>query len=246
MSEVFWLACGENEPPQADEWLSDRDRRRLASMKYAKRYEEARLSRWTAQRAVALASGLADTTESAGRIEVGNHPGGAPYARSPAGDVVSISSTDRAGWAVTMVRVGSEAIGCDLELVEPRSPTFVRDYFTPVEQQTVTRFAAGSDLIANLIWSAKESALKVLKTGLRRDTRTVEVTLDSGHDGWQALSVLVDGHRTLPGWWRRFDPFLLSVVASAEISPPSSLVEPSPLAGATPSHSWMERPIRLG
>ena len=38
----------------------------------------------------------------------------------------------------------------------------------------------GPDATANLIWSAKESALKVLRTGLRADTRTVEVALADG------------------------------------------------------------------
>ena len=56
----------------------------------------------------------------------------------------------------------------------------------------------GHDAAANLIWSAKESALKVLRTGLRADTRTVEVVLESPAgitagaqraDGWQRLAV---------------------------------------------------------
>ena len=244
MSQVLWLACGEDEPPQTDGWLSERDRLRLESMQYAKRHDEARLSRWTAQRAVALAAGLPDAAESAGQIEVGNHPGGAPYARAPSGATLSISSTDRAGWAVTVVRFGSAAIGCDLELVEPRSPAFIRDYFTPVEQETVEGLDQDSNITANLIWSAKESALKVLKTGLRRDTRTVEVALRGNGDGWQPLEVLVDERRTFPGWWRRFDVFVLSVVAETAIPQPVSLIEPAPLAGAVPRHSWLDRPVR--
>jgi 4'-phosphopantetheinyl transferase superfamily len=53
------------------------------------------------------------------------------------------------------------AVGCDLELVEPSSPGFVRDFLTDIEQGYV---AAQSDFdardaAANLLWSAKESAL---------------------------------------------------------------------------------------
>ena len=244
MSRLLWLACGEDEPPHSDGWMSERDRLRLASMRYAKRHDEARLSRWTAQRAVALAAGLPDTAEAAGRIDVGNHPGGAPYARVPSGETMSMSSTDRAGWAVTTVRSGSHAIGCDLELVEPRSEAFIRDYFTPAEQTRLEEFDERPDVTANLIWSAKESALKVLKTGLRRDTRTVDVTVRGDGDGWCPLEVVVDEQRTFPGWWHRFDPFLLSVVAETDTPPPISLVEPSPLAAADPRHTWMDRPLR--
>jgi 4'-phosphopantetheinyl transferase len=129
-------------------------------------------------------------------------------------------------------------------LVEPRSEAFIRDYFTPAEQAWLQEFDESPDVIANLIWSAKESALKVLKTGLRRDTRTVQVTLGGNGDGWLPLKVVVDGRRTFPGWWRRFGVFVLSVVAEADIPQPASLIEPAPLAGAVPRHSWLDRPVR--
>ncbi len=244
MPDVWWLSCGEHEPPDSDGWLSDRDRRRLGSMTYTKRHDEARLSRWTAQRAVALTLGIPDTTEGIGQVEVGNHPGGAPFARDPSGRDVSVSSTDRAGWAVTVVSTDSAAIGCDLELVEPRSQAFVRDYFTAAEQRTIEAMDSGLDVGANLIWSAKESALKVLKTGLRRDTRTVEVELGVTESGWSPLVVTVDGERQLPGWWGRFGLFLLSVVNESAIPPPRSLIEPPPLLSAEPVHSWLRSPVR--
>ena len=74
---------------------------------------------------------------------------------------------------------GESAIGCDLELVEPRSEAFVRDYFTVPEQCCVGAVPDGEEswLRANLLWSAKESVLRVLETGLRRDTRSVEIAI---------------------------------------------------------------------
>ena len=44
----------------------------------------------------------------------------------------------------------------------------------------------GWNAAANLLWSAKEAALKVLRVGLRADTRTVEVSIDHAvrPDGW--------------------------------------------------------------
>ena len=238
MNQVYWLACGEGELPDHDEWLSDRDRERFSTMSYTKRYEEARLSRWTAQNAVARVSGLDDPAQ----VEVSNNPDGSPWARA-AGSRVSISSTDRAGWAVTVVTAGDRRLGCDLELVEPRSAQFVRDYFTEAEQRVVGE-STDPALIANLIWSAKESALKVLRTGLRRDTRSVEVRLDrAGREDWSPLTVSSEQH-VFPGWWQRFGDFLLTVAADQPSPAPLSLANPPPLATAEPSHSWLNRPIR--
>lgn len=82
-------------------------------------------------------------------------------------------------------------MGCDLELIEARIPGFVGDFFTATEQRLIDSRPAGDerDMAANLVWSAKESALKVLRTGLRRDTRTLEVTVAAPRaDGWVELT----------------------------------------------------------
>jgi 4'-phosphopantetheinyl transferase len=105
--------------------------------------------------------------------------------------------------------------------------------------------AADPDLTANLIWSAKESALKVLRTGLRRDTRTVEVNLLPTTSGvWNGLEVADQTGRSLPGWWARYGDFVLSCCAETPLAAPLSLVEPPPLATAEPSHRWIDRPRR--
>ncbi|WP_350310637.1 4'-phosphopantetheinyl transferase family protein [Amycolatopsis sp. RTGN1] len=63
-------------------------------------------------------------------------------------------------------------MGCDLELMEPRSDAFVRTWFTDRERDAV--FAAETTrerfLRANLFWSAKESALPrgPVRSGVRQ------------------------------------------------------------------------------
>src|SRR6185437_10773079 len=128
----------------------------------------------------------------------------------------SISMTDRAGWAVCLLGPPGRSLGCDLELVERRTEMFVHDYLTEREAEHVMAAPSGPerDLLANLAWSAKESALKVLRTGLRRDTRTVEVTHGSRKvEDWREITVAVDGERAFPGWWRRFGDFVLTIAA---------------------------------
>lgn len=234
--------------PAHDHWLTEPEATRLRGLVYTKRREEARLGRWTAKRAVAATLGLAGDDHAALRdVVIRNASDGAPEVHLPDGPApVAISMTDRADWAVCAV-VAGVSLGCDLELVEPRSRAFVADYLTHTEQRVVAGAAGERDLYANLMWSAKESALKVLRTGLRRDTRSVEVTLvDDTTDGWHRLEVVaVEGDR-FPGWWRRFGDFVLTVAASGPIGPPVSLVEPSPLESAVPAHSWMAAPLRGG
>ena len=118
---------------------------------------------------------------------------------------------------------GRGPLGIDLELVEPRSDAFVDDYFTADESAYVRSLTAGAarDEAANLIWSAKEAALKVRQVGLRADTR--EVAVDLGHvrgrDGWTPLSVTGRDGASFPGWWRRDGVFLLTI-AGRQPSPP--------------------------
>jgi 4'-phosphopantetheinyl transferase len=99
-------------------------------------------------------------------------------------------------------------------------------------------------LLANLVWSAKESALKVLQAGLRRDTRSVEVDVveATGQERWARLVVRAEEGSVFPGWWRRYGDFVLTFAADGDPGPPVSLEEPPRLAGATPSHSWLPEP----
>ncbi len=260
--EPAWAfhACGLDEIGPGDDWLSPWEERRLGRLRFPKRRLETRLGRWTAKMTVGRMLGLpveawaADESSRLASISIENLPGGAPMAfvdDQPA--AVSISMTDRADWAVCMastLQAGSTPdirVGCDLELVEPRSERFVEDWFTPVERRFV---AASGDvaLNANLIWSAKESALKVLRTGLRRDTRTVEVAFDDHtSEGWSAFAVTVlDDPRLgpFPGWWRRFGDFVLTCAADTSVPPPLPLHGASPLHTATPSHAWLHTPPR--
>ena len=156
-----------------------------------------------------------------------------------------VSLTDRAGWAVCTVSPSGLEVGCDLELVEHRSRAFVADYFTPAEQ-TIAHLAPSEQdwqRVTNLIWSAKESALKVLRAGLRRDTRSVEVTLGEGDgDDWVPLTVESAEGSTFHGWWRQYGTFILTVAAPEPLAPPVALEDPPALANAAPVHSWLAQP----
>jgi 4'-phosphopantetheinyl transferase len=265
-----WLARSAEEVPAAGpgvaEWLGAAERERLALLRFPKRRNEFLLRRWTAKHAVlaalggaraGCAGGAGDVAAALARVAVLNRGSGAPYVLvdgAPLG--VDVSVTDRAGWAVCLVGDGPDAVGVDLELVEPRSEAFVADFLTTAEASRVRGRAAGRGPagrweLVNVVWSAKESALKVLRTGLRTDTRAVEVTLgDGGPDGpdgatgWRPLAVRhVPTGQVLPGWWRRDGDFVVTAASVRPHDPPALLPTSGDLGRAAAVDPWPAQPI---
>ncbi len=224
-------------------------------MRFTKRRNEYLLRRWVGKRTVAARVGLDTDPAALARIEVLNRMTGAPYlvvegAMAP----WDISLSDRAGCAVAVIGGATageaSALGIDLEVVEPRSEGFVTDFLTPAEQDWVRGPAAadprlGRDAAANLVWSAKEAALKVLRVGLRADTRSVEIAVSSEPraDGWAPFSAALQSGPVLPGWWRRDGVYLLTVSAQGSLDPPNVLPGATDVALATPVHSWVDHPL---
>ena len=220
-----WMSQGEALVPNDDlSWLSATERQRLAGMPYTKRRVGVPPGPVDGEAGRGRCRGPADWT-----VRAGGHRGQARTRRRPGGCLFDgqallrrVSLTDRAGWAVCTVSPSGLEVGCDLELVEHRSPAFVADYFTAAEQALAHAAPSEGDWqrVTNLIWSAKESALKVLRTGLRRDTRSVEVTLGDGvGEDWVPLTVRSAEGSTFSGWWRQYGTFILTVAAAEPAGP---------------------------
>ena len=222
--DVFWLECGQAEVPPDDLWLGEDELHVLRRLHVPKRRNDWRLGRWTAKQAVAAYLHLAADPASLAGVEVRAADSGAPevflfHRLAPVS--VSISHCD--GTAACAVTQPGVAIGCDLEAIAPRSPAFLADYFVESEQQLVARSpAAGRPCLSTLLWSAKESALKALREGLRLDTRSVEVLLGPAPSGgeWRPLTVLAVDGRSFAGWSRWDQDFVRTLVASPAPNPP--------------------------
>ncbi len=224
-------------------------------MRFTKRRNEYLLRRWVGKRTVAARVGLDTDPAALAHIEVLNRMTGAPYIMiegAPAPWDISLS--DRAGCAVAVIGGAAAgeatALGIDLEVVEPRTKGFVTDFLTTAEQDWVRGPATadpllGHDAAANLLWSAKEAALKVLRVGLRADTRSVEISVRSDLlvDGWAPFTATQQVGPVLPGWWRRDGVYLLTVCAQGPLEPPSVLPGATDVAHATPVHSWVGSPL---
>jgi len=231
MLDVYWLEQSLADVPQQNDWLSTSDLARLDGMRFEKRRTDWRLGRWTAKRVLAARLRLPAHFQSLAEIEIRTASSGAPevfLAGEPAEVTISISHRD--GMAICAVAEAGASLGCDLEIVEPRSDAFVADYFTADEQRLV--FQAGVadrfQMLA-LLWSAKESALKAMRVGLRLDTRDVVVNpcagaaregepaheqgSSGGSNCWRPLQVCSGADQVFHGWWRREHNVMRTMVA---------------------------------
>lgn len=220
---ISWLGADAADVPAADGWLLAAERDVLAGLRVAKRRGDWRLGRWTAKGAVAAALGI-----PAAEVQVRAATDGAPEAFHDGAPLpVTLSISHRAGRAVCVVAAPAMPVGCDLELVEPRAAGFAADWFTGSECALVEAAAAPErDRVVTMVWSAKESALKALRCGLRRDTRSVAVSVADGLvDGWQRLRIDdEEAGSHLDGWWRPHADLLLTVVTAEPSLPPRPLV----------------------
>ncbi len=195
--------------------LSAAETAHLARLSHPKRRQEWLLGRWTAKRLLADYLQASGETLPLAAITVANDPSGAPYAavtraanalQSPASwDGVAPPATrlplaltisHSRGLAFCALMAGTTphlpGLGGDLEVIEPRDASFVRDFFTPQEQAAIAAAApAARDAAITVLWSAKEALLKALHLGLSVDTR--QVSVDAGElfrpldAGWAPL-----------------------------------------------------------
>lgn len=224
--DVFWLEQRLSDVPDSADWLSRSEQERLRSFKIPKRCADWRLGRWTAKRAVA---NLLAFSDDPAKIEIVADATGAPQV-FVSGDRagVNISLSHRGGMAACALTDHQGALGCDIELIEPRSDAFLADYFTDAEQALV--FAArplDRPLWMALLWSAKESALKAIGEGLRMDTRSVKVTwVETAGDGalWRSLRVRSESGEVFEGWWCAADDLVRTLAARPAPAVPIPLI----------------------
>jgi 4'-phosphopantetheinyl transferase len=188
-------------------FLSGNEQKILAGLRFEKRRREWLMGRWTAKRLLSAQLGCAP-----GELTIESEAGGAPVVWRD-GQLVpgclSISHRGEramAGWT----DVPGMWIGVDLELVGEANPAWMVDYLT--ETEWGLRSGQGTHW-PYLAWSAKEAVLKGLRTGLRVDTREIEVLPGVGElDGWKRLDVRsrsVDGDLWVG--WRQEGVYLLTL-----------------------------------
>ncbi|MGA2321081.1 MAG: 4'-phosphopantetheinyl transferase superfamily protein [Solirubrobacteraceae bacterium] len=228
MAAPGWLSRCLADVPAGEKWLGTAERRVLAELRLERRRSDWRLGRWTAK--VAVGTWLSVAPE---RVEILAAPDGAPEAWLDEERArVSVSLSHRAGRSLAVVGDAPNVVGCDLELVEPRSDAFVREWLTPAEQDMLAACGEGERArLANLLWTGKEAAAKVRREGLRLDVRHALVTpADAGAPAgvragaWRTLRVdWGDGSAATAGWWRGEPGCVMAIAGEPPPGPPRLL-----------------------
>lgn len=234
---IHWLVCPAEECPALQsgappDFLSPSERQAYARFRVDKRRREWLLGRWAAKRLLQL-SDQAYRDLALDAISVGNDPDGAPFLCVQGQGRLSLSLSishrqERAFCALC----ASLPVGADIEHVEAHAPSFVQDYFTVREADRVfSAPAQRRDVLATVIWSAKEAVLKAVRLGLRVDTRAVEVCRIQGleqdegagepsldPETWYEMriaSTLPDAPR-FDAWWRPDGDYVLTLAVRSD------------------------------
>ncbi len=217
-SRISFLIQTQAQVPQNDDWLSEAEKVVSRGFRVPKRRNDWLLGRWTAKGAIMACQEKAYPVISS--LEIRAAQDGAPepyYQGAPAPVSISLShSKDRALCAVALE---GGNIGCDLEWIEARETNFAEDYFTQEEISFVLQGTVGRETAETLIWSAKETVLKILRRGLTRDTRSVLIRPDLTEpgDSWNKWTgQCLESSRLFHGWWRAAEGFIYTIASDTD------------------------------
>jgi len=230
MAEPLYWACVNGGPPAGDwlsgkglDFLSPAEQDLLGGLRFERRRWEWLMGRWAAKHLLRSAGAAVSMPLQA--FSILNEDKGAPYAVDERGRMIPgcLSISHRAGVvACAWTNSPGTRIGIDVEWVERRDPSFLGDYFTESERAFAAALPeAIRDVWITLAWSVKESALKALRTGLRIDTRNIQVAQVKGlfedlpdQTAWKSVSVRGAAVSTgfWRAWWQMRGEFVVSLV----------------------------------
>jgi 4'-phosphopantetheinyl transferase len=222
---VCWYEQRLVDVPSENSWLTPAEHAEMERFKVPKRRSDWRLGRWTAKCAASAYVGW--PKNRLGEVGVVSAPSGAPtlaFSDARAAPEISISHSN--GVCVCLIGEPGVRIGCDIERVEMRTQMFLETFLTHNEVAAI-RCVPGPEaaMLATLIWSAKESYLKAIREGLRRDTKQLEVTVpqrqrsenkSADYTPWLPFWIVDRGTLVL-GSWRSSGVFVETAVELRDI-----------------------------
>ena len=224
--KLHFLTQHQHDLPSHERWLSRREAAILAGFKFPKRRRDWLLGRWTAKSALSRFSQGRDRSMTDWQIVADSD--GAPMILAHGRKTgIPISLSHSGNLALCVLAEEAMQVGCDLETIEARSRAFEETFFTDNELAMLDRHP-GSDRaqLVTLIWSAKESALKALRLGLKADTRRVELKsfTNSQDKSWSGIVVedRQDGGE-FHGWWREQESMVMTILSKLHINQPIEL-----------------------
>ena len=204
-------------------YLGDHEEEVYQKLRFAKRQTDWLGGRMAAKRLMQMVDARWNQKQT-NEIEILSEESGAPYLVISGwqGNPGRVSISHSNGYVFCAYSPDEIQMGVDLELIEPRTGEFAGDFFTEKEvDQISTLENTNKILFVTVIWSGKESVLKALSTGLRVDTRSVEVVLPGLTEestGWSKLGLKSNliNENSLSLVWRREGDFVLTACVPSD------------------------------
>ena len=139
---------------------------------YAARQKQWLMGRVTVKDAIRSWLSEDDSYLHPAQISIEQEESGRPVVRLPEGyphPHISISHTDKYVVAIA----GEYPVGIDIEAIAERQPEFVEAFSTPGERELMQQINQDVSQGTTLLWSAKESAGKLIGTGLPDNPRQI-------------------------------------------------------------------------
>lgn len=142
--------------PPAEEFLNERELAVYKAFKIDKRKKE-----WLGGRYALKTLACNFFNFDIKHMEVKNLASGKPILFVPGGTKLPVSITHSGAYAAAAIALTGQAIGLDIEAIEQRSPTWVKQCFDKRE------ISSNSAPFLTELWAKKEAVLKFLGVGLK-------------------------------------------------------------------------------
>lgn len=216
-SIIYWYAQSSDDIPVSLDWLHFSEVQVLDGYHFEKKRKDWLLGRWTAKNAIKIFLSKEYPTLKLKDIEVRRAEDGAPEPLLY-GNLLPVHISLSHSHNIGLCSISNENIihGCDVEYIEPRSDAFISDYLTIQERNILARNTDKiKPLIANIIWSAKESTMKLLRTGLSIDTRKVDIYAIANENlkMWNHIRITYKPeHQKYLGYWKTNKEYVYTIV----------------------------------
>ena len=196
-ADVFWVTLSPATLASCDAVLSDGERARAESFRFAADRVRSVISRGSLRQLLGRYLGLDPRA-----VPIAPNPHGKPLLTMP-GCNLRFNST-HSGELIIHAVTASTLVGIDVERIraKPMAESMLGQFLNPVELCRLQRMpAALAHLEAHRLWTHKEAYLKALGTGLSLDPRSVDLALVAAPGGARQARVSHCGVGGLGSCW---------------------------------------------
>ena len=162
-----YLVVKNTEAPKAEDFLTTFEYKQYEHFKVPKRAEE-----WLGARYAAKKLAMDFFTFPMTRMQIKNTKTGAPILQVEGGNHLTISLTHSGKYAAAAISLTGDLVGIDVEHIEPRSDSWVKEFFYDEE------ILENTPAFQTELWAKKEAIVKLLQIGLTVPAKDIKIVKD--------------------------------------------------------------------